>query len=121
MADLRSPEPPPEQMALRALVEHLLTQYEGVATYRHDDIFWESASGREAEYGWGTRVAPLQSGKPFLVWFDGLDHDIAVSSESSGWRRKNRGVWFEWRDLSDMDAVLGSVEERLRSLLAGFA
>ncbi len=48
MPDLPPPEPPPEQVALRALLDDVLAQYGNVATYRHDDIFWESDSGRQA-------------------------------------------------------------------------
>ncbi len=119
--DLPVPESPPEQAALRDLLERLLAQHEGVATYRHGDTFWESDSGGRTVYGWGTQVTAIQSDRRFEVWFDGLDLDIAVWTEKTGWRRRDRSLWFEWRDLSDMTAVLASVEERLRALLAEFA
>jgi hypothetical protein len=124
MPDLPAPEPPPEQVALRALLNDVLPQYGNVALYRHDDTFWESDSGREAVYGWGTQVTPLRTGRSFQVWFDGLDNDIAVFSEespcASGWRARRRGFWFEWLDLADMASVLSSVEDRVRELLQDY-
>jgi hypothetical protein len=118
--DLEVPEPPAEQRALRALLERLLPEYHRVATYQHEDTFWEYEGGGRAVYGWGTNVTPLRSGRPFTVWFDGLDDDIAVWAHGHGWRRKNRGLWLEWQDLSDMQAVLTDMERRLRALLADF-
>ncbi len=120
MPDLPAPEPPPEQVALRALLEGLLTEYDGVATYRHDDTFWESEGGGQTVYGWGTQVTPVLSGRPFTVWFDGLDEDIAVWADGKGWRRKDQSLWLEWQDLSDIQAVLSDVEKRLRALLEDF-
>jgi len=116
--DLQVPESPPEQVALRALLQRLLPEYEGVASYKHDDTFWESEGGGQAVYGWGTQVTPLRSGRPFTVWFDGLDEDIAVWADRTGWRRKDQGLWLEWQDLSDLYGVLTDVEKRLRALLA---
>lgn len=117
--DLEAPEPPPEQVALRERLERLLSQYLHVAVYRHEDEFHESESGATT-YGWGTEVRPVASGKPFTVWFDGLDHDIAIWTERTGWRLRDRARWFEWLDLTDIDAVLLGVEERARTLLRDY-
>lgn len=114
------PETPAAQTALRATIEAVLRDYQDVASYSHDDGFWESANGREAMYGWGTRIEPRAEGVPIYVWFDGLDHDIAVSTDGHGWRRRNRGVWHEWRDLADLNAVLHGVTEVLRTLLSSY-
>ncbi len=108
------------QVALRAAIEALLRDYQDVASYRHLERFWESANGREAVYGWGTTIEPRAAGVPIHVWFDGLDNDIAVSTEGHGWRRRNRGVWHEWRDLTDLNAVLDGVTGVLRKLLSGY-
>jgi hypothetical protein len=114
------PETPAAQTALRATIEAVLGDYQAVASYSHEDRFWESASGREAVYGWGTTIEPRAEGVPVHVWFDGLDNDIAVWTDGHGWRRRNRGVWHEWRDLTDLNDVLHGVTEVLRTLLSGY-
>jgi hypothetical protein len=101
-------------VALRLRVEAVLREYRAVASYAHQDRFWESADRREAVYGWGTVVKPRSRGKQVDVWFDGLDHDIAVSANGR-WGR--RPLWYEWRDLSELSDVLDDVEGVLRELL----
>lgn len=120
MPDLPVPDAPAAQTALRAAIEAVLGDYHDVASYSHEDRFWESANGTEAVYGWGTTIEPRARGVPVRVWFDGLDNDIAVSTDGHGWRRRSRGVWHEWRDLTDLDVVLDGVTEVLRSVLSGY-
>ena len=120
MPDLPPPETPVAQTALRATIEAVLGEYRAVASYSHEDEFWESANGREAVYGWGTTIQPRAEGVPVHVWFDGLDNDIAVSTDGQGGRRRNGGVWHEWRDLTDLNVVLQGVAEVLRSLLSAY-
>ncbi|WP_166532970.1 hypothetical protein [Blastococcus xanthinilyticus] len=114
MPDLPSPDPPAEQVALRSRVEAVLQEYRTVASYAHQDRFWESANRREAVYGWGTVIKPRSRGKGMDVWFDGLDNDISLSADN---RWGKRPIWHEWRDLSDLSTVLDSVEGVIRELL----
>lgn len=116
MPDLPTPEPPVQQVALRATVEAVLRDYAGAASYGHNDRFWESDNGREAVYGWGTRIVPRGARGPIEVYFDGLDEDITVSQVRGRWWRR-RFVWHEWRDLNDFDDVLADVVRVLRALL----
>ena len=119
MPDLPVPEPPAEQVALRAVVEAVLRDYADTASYRHTDRFWESKNRREAVYGWGTEIQPRATGEPIKVWYDGLDKDIVVSQGRGGhWGRRRDFVWHEWRDLTDLDSVLTDVTRVLRSLLS---
>ena len=99
MPDLPAPDPLPQQVALRTRVEAVLQEYRTVASYAHQDRFWESADRREAVYGWRTVIKPRSPGKQMDVWFDGLDNDITPSADK-GWGK--RPIWHEWRDLSDL-------------------
>jgi hypothetical protein len=103
-----------EQMALRRMLEAMVTRSEGSLQYRVEDRFWESANGRSAVYGWGTAVrAVSRPTRAVQVWFDGLDQDVCVTSKPKGGRR----LWSEWRDLTDLDRVLREVhDEVLRQL-----
>ncbi len=114
MPDLPVPQPPAAQVALRRRIEAILHDYQAVASYAHQDRFWESADRGEAVYGWRTVIEPRSRGKRMDVWFDGLDNDIAVSADN---RWGKRPIWHEWRDLSDLNIVLDSVEAVLRQLL----
>jgi hypothetical protein len=118
--DLPTPEPPAEQLALRTTVEAVLRDYEGTASYSHNDRFWESDNRRQAVYGWGTTIVRQAAGGPIEVWFDGLDEDIAVWQARGGpwWRRRGGSNWHEWRDLTDLDSVLADVTRVLRTLLS---
>lgn len=121
MPDLPVPEQPAAQTALRAVVEAVLREFQATASYGHNDRFWESHDGREAVYGWGTKIDPRSTGRPVDVWFDGLDNDIVVQQHGGGWwRRRNRPVWHEWRDLADLDSVLEDVARVLRMLLRDY-
>ncbi|MGY1591812.1 hypothetical protein ACI79D_07540 [Geodermatophilus sp. SYSU D00708] len=117
MRGLPVPEPPAAQVALRAVVEAVLDGAGPPVSYHHEDRCQESEDGREAVFGWGTRIElPPAAGGPVRVWFDGLDGDIAV------WQgdRRRRGadvVWHEWRDLTDLTGVLDDVVRVLRTVL----
>jgi len=95
-------------------IEKLLEAYRQVATYTHNDRFWESDSGNSAVRGWGTRIEPHKAGAPIDVWFDAIDHDIVVSAGRRGLRRP---VYVEWLNLTDFDEVLKGVTDLLGSLL----
>ena len=105
---------------LRALLERVLSEYQDVVEYSHEDPPPGSTPDTAAHSGWGTHVVPRRTGRPFTVWFAEREEDIAVWSDRTGWRRRDRGSWFEWLDLSNMPAVLPTVEARLRALLADF-
>lgn len=117
MPDLAAPDPPAEQVALRTRVETVLQEHRTVASYAHQDRFWESADRREAVYGWGTVIKWRSAGKQMDVWFDGLDNDITLSADK-GWGK--RPIWHEWRDLSDLNDVLDDLEGILRELLSDY-
>lgn len=98
-------------------METVLQEYRTVASYAHQDRFWESADRREAVYGWGTVIMPRSPGTQMEVWFDGLDNDITLSAYE---RLGKRPIWHEWRDLSDLKDVLDDLEGILRELLTDY-
>lgn len=113
------PDPPAEQRSLRDRIQQVLDRYAGVATYRHKDWFGAGDHGGWVA-GWGTTIEPRRNGKRIMVWYDAFDEDIAVYTEGHGRRRKQRGVWCEWQDLSDLPRVLEGVEAVLHRLLAEY-
>jgi hypothetical protein len=97
---------PAEQAALRQRLEQLLIAWG--AKWRHDDRFWQSDDGREAIYGWGTHIQREDGRGALRVWYDGLDHDIAIYGGTD--------EYAEWRELRDMPRVLDDVESTLHDL-----
>lgn len=73
-------------------------------TYWHEDRNWTSASGREVVCGWGTYIDRGSQRAPIKVWFDGLDHDVAIYGDHG---RKDE--YAEWQDLTVMGTVLDEV------------
>jgi hypothetical protein len=64
-----------------------------------------------AAYGWGTRLTPRAHGQSLDFWYDGLDVDLVAAVGDVG--------WFEWRDLTDEDAVLTEAVGLCAGVLAG--
>ncbi|NAZ80971.1 hypothetical protein GTR02_03970 [Kineococcus sp. R8] len=117
MPDLQPPVPPAAQEHLRQRLEQLLDDL-GITDYRHQDRFWESENGKEAVHGWGTVVHGPADNEPVHVWFDGLDEDIAISTEATAHQpRRRSGAWYEWCDLTQLDDVLDEVMATLRRTL----
>ena len=73
-------------------------------TYWHEDRNWTSANGREVVCGWGTYIDRGSQRVPIKVWFDGLDHDIAIYGDD-----RCRDEYAEWQDLAVMSTVLDEV------------
>lgn len=109
MPALPKPDAPDEQVALRQWLESFL-HLRG-ATFSHHDEFWTLDDGRVAKSGWGSRIKRGHGRLPVEVWFDYLDHDIAV------WSGHGRREYSEWVDLSNMEHVLLSVEDTLAAML----
>ena len=96
------PPAPSEQHQLRRHLDAAVQEW-GV-TYWHEDRNWTSANGREVVCGWGTYIDRGSQRVPIKVWFDGLDHDIAIYGDH---RRKDE--YAEWQDLTVMATVLDEV------------
>jgi hypothetical protein len=110
MPELPEPTPPVEQVALRQLLDALARRSNGSLECTHQDRFWESADGRESVYGWGTAVRAVHRRTSAVqVWFDGLDHDVTVTTGAKG----RRPLWSEWRDLADIERVLKEVQDEV--------
>ena len=111
---MTTPVPPREQVALRARVEAVVDALGPAFTVVHEDRD-EEHPPHGVTTGWGSLVEGGRLGRPVEIWFDGVDHDIAlfVGHEDT------HGLWREWRDLTDMTAVLGELEAVLRAVLAG--
>ena len=121
--DLPAPLPPAEAVAVRQRVEDVLTRHAAVATWRHEDRFWQSDDGRRTVYGWGTTVEPRGAGGRIEIWFDGLDRDLAVALDRPRrrWWPARGSDYAGWPDLSDLPAVLDQLEARLVAFLATYS
>lgn len=94
---------------------------EVAAAYRDlvlvEDSLWAEGNYRAgdglgyASYGWGTRLKPRAHGQSIRFWYDGLDVDLVAKVGDVG--------WFEWRDLTDEDAVLAEAVGLCAGVLAG--
>ena len=121
--DLPAPPAPPEEVAVRRRVEEVLARHATVATWWHEDRFWQSDDGRRTVYGWGTTIEPRGAGGRIELWFDGLDGDLALALDRPRrrWRpargRDHRG----WADLTDLPRVLDEVEACLVGFLATYS
>lgn len=106
MPDLPAPAPPPAAVAVRQRVEEVLARHAAVATWRHEDRFWESDDGRRTVQGWGTTVQPRGAGGRIEIWFDALDGDLALALDQG------------WADFTDLPRVLDEVADRLVAFFA---
>jgi hypothetical protein len=121
--DLPAPPPPAEAVAVRQRVEDVLARHTAVATWRHEDRFWESDDGRRTVHGWRTTVEPRGAGGRIQIWFDGLDRDLAVALDRPRrrWWPTRGSDYAGWADLSDLPVVLDQLERRLAAFLATYS
>ncbi|PWD49443.1 hypothetical protein C8046_00630 [Serinibacter arcticus] len=61
--------------------------------------------------GWGTHIDRGSDRRPIVVWFDGLDLDVAIYGD------RRRSEYHEWHDLSSIAVVLDEVEAVVVELL----
>lgn len=96
------PPAPGEQHQLRRHLEVAVQEWGG--TYWHEDRSWTSANDRDVVCGWGIYIDRGSQRVPIKVWFDGLNHDIAIYGD-----HRRKGEYAEWQDLAVMPTVLDEV------------
>jgi hypothetical protein len=120
--DLPAPPPPSAAVAVRERVEEVLARHAAVATWRHEDRFWESDDGRRTVQGWGTTVQPRGAGGRIEIWFDALDGDLAIALDRPRrrWWPTRKADYQGWVDFTDLGRVLSELEARLVGYLASY-
>jgi hypothetical protein len=110
-------EPPDLMTRLRDRIREVTGAYRDLVVVEHgfraEGNYRAGDGPGYAAYGWGTRLTPRAHGQSLDFWYDGLDVDLVAAVGDVG--------WFEWRDLTDEDAVLTEAVGLCAGVLAGDA